>query len=113
MNSTKQNIRNLSLEEIKSAIEVLGEKGFRAKQIFEWLWKKNASTFEEMSNLGLTLRETLDANFYIDYIKVEDQQISSDKTIKCAFTIEEGKVVEGVLIPTTNRMGMYFFTSRL
>ena len=104
MNSTKQNIRNLSLEEIKSAIEVLGEKGFRAKQIFEWLWKKNASTFEEMSNLGLALRETLDTHFYIDSIKVEDQQISSDKTIKCAFTIEEGKVVEGVLIPTTNRM---------
>lgn len=101
---TKINIRNLSLEELKSAIETFGEKGFRAKQIFEWLWKKNAHAFEEMSNLSLSLREQLETHFFIDHIQVEDQQISSDRTIKCAFTIEEGKVVEGVLIPTTNRM---------
>ncbi len=104
MTNDKQNIRNLSVTEIKEAIEALGEKGFRAKQIFEWLWKKNAATFDEMSNLSVAFRAQLDEHFYIDKITVEDQQISSDKTIKCAFTIEEGKVVEGVLIPTTNRM---------
>lgn len=104
MTNDKQNIRNLSVSEIKSSIEELGEKGFRAKQIFEWLWKKNAATFDEMSNLSLDFRIQLNEHFYIDKISVEDQQISSDKTIKCAFTIEEGKVVEGVLIPTTNRM---------
>lgn len=104
MSENKQNIRNLTQDELKLAIEQIGEKGFRAKQVFEWLWKKNAHSFEEMSNLSLELRQLLDEQFYIDKIQVEDQQISSDKTIKCAFTIEEGKVVEGVLIPTTNRM---------
>lgn len=104
MTNDKQNIRNLSVSEIKASIEAFGEKGFRAKQIFEWLWKKNAATFEEMSNLSIAFRALLDEQFYIDKITVEDQQISSDRTIKCAFTIEEGKVVEGVLIPTTNRM---------
>ena len=104
MSMTKINIRNLSLEELKSAIETFGEKGFRAKQIFEWLWKKNAHAFEEMSNLSLSLREQLETHFFIDHIQVEDQQISSDRTIKCAFTIEEGKVVEGVLIPTPKRI---------
>lgn len=104
MTNEKQNIRNLSVSEIKVAIEAFGEKGFRAKQIFEWLWKKNAASFEEMSNLSIPLRALLQEHFYIDKITVEDQQISSDRTIKCAFTIEEGKVVEGVLIPTTSRM---------
>lgn len=84
-------------------MEKLGEKSFRSKQIFEWLWQKNAATFEEMSNLSKDLRLKLENHFYIDHIVLDDQQISSDKTIKCAFSIGEGKVVEGVLIPTTSR----------
>ena len=84
-------------------MEKIGEKSFRAKQIFEWLWKKNVATFEEMSNLGKELRTKLESHYFIDHIKIEDQQISSDKTIKCAFSVEKGKVVEGVLIPTTSR----------
>lgn len=99
----KTNIRNLNLEELVQTLVGLGQQKFRAKQVYEWLWKKNAHTFEEMSNLSKDLRAVLEENFYIDAIKVEDQQISTDKTIKCAFHIEEGKVVEGVLIPTTSR----------
>jgi 23S rRNA (adenine2503-C2)-methyltransferase len=103
MSAALENIRNLGLEELTDAIEKIGEKRFRAKQIYEWLWKKNASSFEEMSNLGKDLRSKLESHFFIDHIQLEDQQISSDKTIKCAFTVEKGKVVEGVLIPTTSR----------
>lgn len=103
MKSSKKNIRNLSLDQIQDEFKRFGEKSFRSKQVFEWLWKKNASTFEEMSNLSKTLRENLEAEFYIDKIKLDDQQISKDKTIKCAFEVEDGKIVEGVLIPTTNR----------
>lgn len=103
MSDKKQNIRNLSLAEIKKSLEAFNEKGFRAKQIFEWLWKKSATTFDEMSNLGKELRENLNEHFFIDAIQLDDQQISSDKTIKCAFSVGEGKVVEGVLIPTTSR----------
>jgi 23S rRNA (adenine2503-C2)-methyltransferase len=103
MTSNKENIRNLDLKELQNAFKNIGEKGFRAKQVFEWLWKKNASTFDEMSNISLALRNELSNHFYIDKIKLDDQQISKDKTIKCAFEIEPNKVVEGVLIPTTNR----------
>ena len=99
----KQNIRNLTFEELKNSLEQLGEKSFRAKQVYEWLWKKNAASFEEMSNLSKDLRQKLESNYFIDHIQLDDQQISSDKTIKCAFSVGEGKVVEGVLIPTSSR----------
>ena len=98
------NIRELSLNELKQQLELLGEKSFRAKQIYEWLWQKNAATFEEMSNLSKDLRVKLEKHFFIDHILLDDQQISSDKTIKCAFSVGPGNVVEGVLIPTTSRM---------
>jgi 23S rRNA (adenine2503-C2)-methyltransferase len=103
MSVERENIRNLSLEGLILAIENMGEKRFRAKQIYEWLWKKNAATFEEMSNLGKDMRSKLESHFFIDHIQLEDQQVSSDKTIKCAFSVEKGKVVEGVLIPTSSR----------
>ncbi|MEN9999733.1 MAG: hypothetical protein RI922_2723 [Bacteroidota bacterium] len=103
MSQNKANIRNFSFEELKASMEVLGEKSFRSKQVYEWLWKKNAASFEEMTNLGKELRAKLEEHYYIDHIQLDDQQISSDKTIKCAFSVEENKVVEGVLIPTTSR----------
>ncbi len=99
----KINIRSASLEELIPIFEAFGEKKFRAKQVYQWLWKKNASKFEDMSDLPLALRAKLDEKFHIDFLSIKDQQISSDKTIKCAFGLEENKVVEGVLIPTTTR----------
>ena len=103
MSTSKINIRNLSFPEIKEQFETMGEKSFRAKQVYEWLWQKNASTFEEMSNLSKDLRVKMEEQFFIDKILLDDQQISSDRTIKCAFEVEPGKVVEGVLIPTSSR----------
>lgn len=103
MKSTKINIRNLTLEELKSSLQEIGEKPFRGKQIFEWLWQKDASTFEDMTNLSKSLRDNLDESFFIDHITLQDQQISSDKTIKCAFSVDNKQVVEGVLIPTPKR----------
>ena len=97
-------IRNLNLEELTASMTLINEKSFRAKQIYEWLWRKNAGSFDEMTNLSVSLREKLKTHYHIDKITLEDQQISSDKTIKCAFSVEQGKVVEGVLIPTSSRM---------
>ena len=99
----KTNIRNLTLAELKDQFTGMGEKGFRAKQVYEWLWKKNAHSFEEMSNLSVKLRDQLTELFFIDAIVLDDQQISSDKTIKCAFHAGEKQVIEGVLIPTASR----------
>ena len=103
MSETRKNIRNLNFIDLISSMELLGEKKFRAKQVFEWLWQKNTGSFNEMTNLSVSLREKLDQSYFIDKISLDDQQISSDKTIKCAFSVGEGKVVEGVLIPTTSR----------
>jgi len=104
METKKVNIRELTLDELKAVFLEAGEKPFRAKQVYEWLWKKQAHRFEEMTNLSKELRAFLENQFFIDAIELEDQQISSDKTIKCAFKVGEGKVMEGVLIPTSSRM---------
>ena len=99
-----KSIREFSKTELISALETLGEKAFRGNQIYEWLWKKNAYSFDEMTNLSVSLRDRLKDAFFIDHIQLQDQQISSDKTIKCAFNTFEKKVIEGVLIPTSSRM---------
>ena len=57
-----------------------------------------------MKNIGKSLQEILSANFNIDKIVLKDEQLSQDKTLKCAFEIDERSVVEGVLIPTPRRM---------
>lgn len=103
-NTEKIAIRNLTLVELVDQFNAIGEKSFRAKQVYEWLWVRNAHSFQEMSNLSLTLRDTLDEMYTIDAIRIDDEQTSADRTIKCAFSVGEGKVVEGVLIPTTSRM---------
>ncbi|MFM7728269.1 MAG: 23S rRNA (adenine(2503)-C(2))-methyltransferase RlmN, partial [Flavobacteriales bacterium] len=104
MDRPKTDIRTLTAEELTSFFESHGEKKFRAKQVMEWLWKKSATRFEEMTNLSAATRELLASNYTLKGIAVVDQQISSDKTIKCAFEVDAGKVVEGVLIPTSSRM---------
>lgn len=102
--NTQINIRNLSKDELIAKLIDLGEKPFRAKQVYEWLWKKNAQSFDEMTNLSIQLREVLTSNFFINHLEIQDKQISNDRTIKCAFKVDENKVVEGVLIPTSKRM---------
>ncbi|MCX6290538.1 MAG: 23S rRNA (adenine(2503)-C(2))-methyltransferase RlmN [Bacteroidetes bacterium] len=105
MNKTgKKNIRDLSLEEMKTFFIEKGEKGYRAKQVWEWLWKKSARSFSEMSNLSLETRNLLEDHFALNAILLDTKQISSDRTIKNAFRLYDGNIVEGVLIPTDTRM---------
>jgi 23S rRNA (adenine2503-C2)-methyltransferase len=100
----KQDIRKFSVEQLKSWLSENGEQGFRAKQIQEWLWKKSARTFDEMSNLSLKTRELLSQHFDIQAVTVTEKQVSSDKTIKSGFRLFDGNLVEGVLIPSDDRM---------
>lgn len=99
----RTDILTLSLDEIKGFLKKNGEKDFRAKQIFEWLWKKPVSSFEEMTNISKELRKLLQDNFIIQSVSVEEIQISKDKTIKVAFRLFDGMLIEGVLIPAENR----------
>ncbi|HKK39823.1 MAG TPA: 23S rRNA (adenine(2503)-C(2))-methyltransferase RlmN [Cryomorphaceae bacterium] len=96
-------IRKLSKDELIDLFKEMGEKPFRGKQVFEWLWTKRARSFEEMTNLPLALREKLQEKFIIRSMRIADKQVSADGTIKYAFKMSDGPVVEGVLIPTKNR----------
>lgn len=97
-------IRSLSLDALKTKLTQMGEQGFRAKQIYEWLWVKSCVDFDQMSNLSKSLRETLKENFIIHAVQVRQSQVSADKTIKSSFTLYDGNVIEGVLIPAPERM---------
>ena len=101
---TKIDIRQLSLEELTDKLVAFGEKPFRAKQVYEWLWKKRATSFDDMTNLSKSLRTIIDDNFEIRAISLQEAQKSKDKTIKNAFLLADEAVVEGVLIPTRKRM---------
>ena len=102
--AAKKDIRKVSLDELKAFMVEHGEKPFRAKQIQEWLWKNTAGTFEQMNNISLGTRELLARHFVINGVQVHSSQLSSDGTIKSAFRLHDGNLVEGVLIPHDTRM---------
>ncbi|MEZ4903043.1 MAG: 23S rRNA (adenine(2503)-C(2))-methyltransferase RlmN [Spirosomataceae bacterium] len=100
----KQDIRKLNTAQLKAWLLQQGEQGFRAKQIAEWLWKKSATSFEEMTNLSLKTRELLAEHFEIRAIATAQSQKSSDGTVKSAFRLHDSHLIEGVLIPADDRM---------
>lgn len=100
----KQDIRLLSSNQIADFLSQNGEKAFRSKQIVEWLWKKSAQSFDSMTNLSLSTRDLLKANFDILPVTIDDTQISNDRTIKYGLKLHDTHIVEGVLIPTPKRM---------
>jgi len=99
----KKNIRHLTLDELKAYFESIGEKKFRMRQTWEWLWQKHAHSFEDMSNLSKELRARLEADFSLPALHVNTTQVSGDGTVKSRFKTYDGHFVEGVLIPTEKR----------
>lgn len=96
----RKDIRSFTFDELKTEMEGIGEKAFRAKQIYEWLHVKLADSFDEMTNLSKVLREKLDSQYRIPMVKMVERQISkSDGTNKFLFQMEDGHVVESVLMP--------------
>ena len=106
MNTKKEkiDIRSLSLSALQEHFTQMGEKSFRAKQVYEWLWKKSCFSFGEMSNISKELRTKLEENFIINNVKINNSQFSADKTIKNSFILHDSHLIEGVLIPTPDRM---------
>lgn len=104
MSKQKKNIRQLSLEEITGFLQKENHPKFRAKQVYEWLWKKSVSSFDDMLNVPSDLRKFLKQEFDINHISLSEIQKSNDFTIKSAFQLYDNNNVEGVLIPTTKRM---------
>ncbi|MCX2576348.1 23S rRNA (adenine(2503)-C(2))-methyltransferase RlmN [Pedobacter sandarakinus] len=100
----KIDIRSLDLPQLQQHLVAMQQPAFRAKQIYQWLWEKSVTTFEDMSNLSKELRKTLSENFAINAVQVNNSQFSSDHTIKNTFRLADGNIVEGVLIPLEDRM---------
>lgn len=100
---TVKNIRQLSLPDIEAFFDTIGEKKFRAKQVWEWLWLKQAHSFADMTNLSKDLRQKLGEHFSLPALAVDATQYSADGTVKTRFKTHEGHLCEGVLIPTESR----------
>src|SRR5204862_1564896 len=98
MKKVPKNIRGLSLPDLEQYFETLGEKKFRAKQVYEWLWQKHAHSFDDMTNLSKDLRTKLSDTFSLPALTVDASQYSADGTVKSRFKTHEGHLVEGVLI---------------
>ncbi|MFT4644412.1 MAG: 23S rRNA (adenine2503-C2)-methyltransferase [Planctomycetota bacterium] len=104
MQKELQDIRCLSEKDLETFLLENKEPKFRAKQIYQWLWNKGASEFDQMTNLSLELRDKLKADFIIPTAKVKMTQRAIDGTMKAAFNLRDNRVIEGVLIPTEKRM---------
>lgn len=95
----KKDIRSFTYEELKNEVAEIGEKPFRAKQIYEWLHQKLADSFDEMTNLSKPLREKLKESYEIRKVDMIARQISKmDPTEKFLFEMYDGNVVESVLM---------------
>jgi len=100
----KPDIRDQSLDELQIFFTQNNQKSFRARQVYEWLWKKAAGSFDQMTNLSKPIREKLIENFTFHTAKPDKIIKSADGTIKILFRLFDDNLVEGVLIPSKNRM---------
>ncbi len=99
-----KDIRKERLEDLYHFFAAIGEQKFRAQQVWQWLWVKSATSFDQMTNLSLQLREQLAANYHILPIQLAESQRSKDGTIKSSFSLHDKHLIEGVLIPADERM---------
>ncbi len=100
----KKDLRNTDKTEIKGWLKEQGEPVFRIDQIEDWLWRRPVSYISEMSNLSKSLRDKLEQTFYLDRLETVHTLKSKDGTHKMAFGLDDGKHVEGVLIPSKERL---------
>lgn len=99
-----KNLRNITLPELEELMNEWGEPKFRAKQIYEWVWKKFAGSIQDMTNLSKALREKLAEAYFIPKVTVHHSQYSNDGTIKNRLQLHDDHFVESVIIPTEKRM---------
>ena len=95
----KKNIRGCTLRQIADELTAHGEKAFRAKQIWQWLWQKGATSFDEMTNLSVATRQSLAGLFSLPAGTPVHRQESGDGTVKLGMALPDGALVECVLIP--------------
>ncbi len=100
----KKDIRNISAEDLQKFCATHKLPKFRAKQVSEWLWKKRATSFDEMTSLSKDMRELFKEHFTIVPVKIHKGERSVDGTIKYSMQLHDKLLVEGVLIPSKKRL---------
>ena len=99
--SPKTHIKSLSRDELVERMAARGEPSYRADQILDWTYKKLAASFDDMTNLSLSLRQTLAAAFELNAVREVTVRDATDATRKLLFALHDGAFVETVLIPAT------------
>ncbi len=94
----KKNIKDYNLDELKKLMINLGEKPYRAEQIFKWIFVENVTSIDDMTNLSLELRQKLKDNFDLHIFKILQKQESKDGTKKYLFDVLDGNAIESVLM---------------
>ncbi len=101
--TSKPDIRDYSFDEVLKYFTELGEQPFRATQVFEWIYQKNAWGFDAMVNLPKALRERLAGDFILHPHAIAEKKISKEGTTKFLFDLHDREKIESVLIPTATR----------
>lgn len=111
----KKSIKSFKYDDLeKEVVENLNEKKYRAKQIYEWLYRKKAEKFEEMTNLSKELIARLNENYYIDNLEILKKQVSVDGTKKYLIKLPTCGAIESVLMNYNYRLyNMCIDTKRL
>ncbi len=91
-------------DETSLAEQLESQPAYRIRQIFQWLWTKQISSFDDFTNLPKDLRSYLSEHFYLPVLEILSKQQSKDKTIKVGFSLTDGEIIEGVLIPEGKRV---------
>ncbi len=93
-----QSIYDLSYEQLQDVLAGMGEKAYRAKQIYSWLYKKRITSFQEMSDVSKGLISKLEENYSLDTLKEVQKQVAKDGTVKFLFELNDGMTIETVLM---------------
>jgi 23S rRNA (adenine2503-C2)-methyltransferase len=106
----KVNLKDISLQVMEGLVSSLGEKPYRARQIYEWVFQKDVSGIGEMTNLSIAFRNRLSELAYISRLTIADKRVSKDGTEKYLFKLEDDNTIESVLIPDEDRLTLCIST---
>ncbi len=99
----KRNLFGLGKTELLQVVTGLGEPAYRAKQLYTWLYKRRARSFEAMTDLGKPLRQGLGAEHALRWPEVAERSLSYDGTVKYLFRLDDGATIKSVYIPEVKR----------
>ncbi len=99
----KKNIKGLNLAELQAFVNELGEKKYRAAQLYSWIYAKAAQSFDEMTDISKEFRTVLSQISFISNLQLVTQSISTDSTTKYLFKLNDDLAIESVLIPSTKK----------